>query len=180
MIHRPLEILEPFLKRHVSAEGYIGVWVTNRENVQKAAQESMARCGFELHEEWLWLKVTAEGEPVSAIEGLWRQPYEVFMLFRKPSHRHLTDESCQISNNSMVNVPRRVIIAVPDMHSRKPCLKEILEERLLPPGRRRVLEVYARNMTAGWWSWGDEVLKFNWEGHWIKRDESSQLQTLQG
>ena len=57
-------------------------------------------------------------------------------------------------------------MSVPDLHSRKPCLKELIETLLLDANHYRALEVFARHLVAGWWSWGDECLKFNWEGNW--------------
>lgn len=70
-------------------------------------------------------------------------------------------------------IKRRVVIAVPDLHSRKPCLKQLFEQILF--GRQvesidekttPVLELFARYMVAGWMSWGDEALKYQWEGWW--------------
>lgn len=68
------------------------------------------------------------------------------------------------------SVKRRVIAAVPDLHSRKPCLKDLFErvfcsaqapETSLVCESYTALEVFARNLTAGWWACGNEVLKFN-------------------
>ena len=66
-------------------------------------------------------------------------------------------------------VKRRVIVGVPDLHSRKPNLK-VLFEHLLGKREREfeALEIFARNPTAGWWSWGNEVLKFLMEEYWTE------------
>ena len=32
------------------------------------------------------------------------------------------------------------------------------------------MEVFARNLTAGWWGCGNEVMKFNDEGCWVDSD----------
>ena len=61
---------------------------------------------------------------------------------------------------------RRVIASVPDFHSRKPCLKELIEPLMAERADYRALEVFARNLVAGWWSWGDECTKFNEESFW--------------
>ncbi len=42
------------------------------------------------------------------------------------------------------------------------------------PSDYQALEIFARNLTAGWWSCGDEVLKFNWEGCWTEGLKSMQ------
>jgi N6-adenosine-specific RNA methylase IME4 len=66
-------------------------------------------------------------------------------------------------------VKRKVIIGVPDLHSRKPNLKKLLEDMM---GTREdeyeALEIFARNLIAGWWSWGNEVLKFQSPEHWAE------------
>lgn len=110
---------------------------------------------LELIEEWIWLKVTTNGEPMSAIDGTWRKPYEILLLAKR-----IGSEGPRAST-----VARRVILGVPDLHSRKPCLKSMLESLL---ERECVgLEIFARCLTAGWWGWGNEVLKFQEESCWI-------------
>ena len=32
------------------------------------------------------------------------------------------------------------------------------------------LEIFARNLTSGWWAWGNEVLKFQSDECWIEAD----------
>lgn len=44
-----------------------------------------------------------------------------------------------------------------------PCV-ELVESYL--PGAYRACEIFGRDLTEGWFTWGDEALKFNWEGHW--------------
>jgi N6-adenosine-specific RNA methylase IME4 len=44
------------------------------------------------------------------------------------------------------------------MHSRKPRLSQILAPYVKPAPR--CLELFARELEAGWTSWGNEVLKF--------------------
>lgn len=41
---------------------------------------------------------------------------------------------------------------------------ELVESYL--PEAYRACEIFGRNLTEGWFTWGDEALKFNWEGHW--------------
>ena len=65
-----------------------------------------------------------------------------------------------------------MIAAVPDVHSRKPCLKSLIEEAFeFKAGEYRALEVFARGLVAGWWSWGDECLRFQWEGWWCEEGD---------
>lgn len=136
----------------------VGFWITNKSAVRELVVGSggiFETWGIELEEEWIWLKTTMDGEPVSAIDSLWRKPYEILLLGRKrPS----------VSEGGTVK--RRTIIGVPDLHSRKPCLKILLEPLMSDPHEYRALEVFARHLVSGWWSWGNECLKFNWRGFW--------------
>lgn len=137
-------------KRFVAPRGWLAVWITNKSIVRAQVLQACQISGFYLHEEWVWIKTTTGGEPVTQLDGIWRRPYEILLLFRQDSQPEIPK--------------RRIIAGVPDVHSRKPCLKVLLEE-LLPPDYS-ALELFARSLTAGWWSWGDEVLKFQHESSW--------------
>lgn len=156
----------PIVGSQVKADGFVGIWVTNKASIRQLVLSALWENGFQLHEEWVWMKVTINGEPVTPLDGIWRRPYEVLLLFRRRGspHANLTSASC-IPDVSIwnINVQRRICVAVPDYHSRKPCLKEFIEPLLADADDYRALEVFARNLTAGWVSWGDEVLKFNYE-----------------
>ncbi|RMY25312.1 hypothetical protein D0867_00811 [Hortaea werneckii] len=170
----------------------VGVWITNKPSIRETMlhpeEGVFATWGVELVEEWIWVKTTAKGEPVSGLEGVWRKPYEVLLVGRRGG-----DETPASSADGGLErrgggggkgggreVKRRVILGVSDLHSRKPCLKGLVEEILLrdhhhqhhDDGRTgyRALEVFARNLVAGWWSWGDECVKFNWEGYWQREE----------
>jgi N6-adenosine-specific RNA methylase IME4 len=133
----------------------VGIWITNSAQSREAVRSAFAATHLELFEEWIWVKCTTAGEPVMPVDGLWRKPYEVIQWGRR---RSAEDEG---------QVRRRVIFAVPDIHSRKPSLKELTETIFFPPERSEripaysALEVFARHLTTEWWACGDEVLKFN-------------------
>ncbi|KAI7084944.1 hypothetical protein KC356_g6278 [Hortaea werneckii] len=167
----------------------VGVWITNkpaiRETVLHPEEGLFAAWGIEWTEEWIWLKTTAKGEPVSSLEGVWRKPYEVLLVGRRRRRGGMAGASGEEGTGGSDDewggaggrqVKRRVILGVPDLHSRKPRLKGLAEEILLRNHDRRIgyraLEVFARNLVAGWWSWGDECVKFNWEGYWRSSDET--------
>jgi N6-adenosine-specific RNA methylase IME4 len=121
--------------------------------------------GVDLLEEWIWLKITDQGEPMYPINGLWRKPYEILLVGKQ---RDLTSNfECSDTEKDRTEPTRRLIVGAADHHSMKPSLKALMERTLLQNVREyRALEVFARNLTAGWTAWGDEVIKFNWEGHW--------------
>jgi N6-adenosine-specific RNA methylase IME4 len=158
-------LLSMDLDQYIAPNGLVGVWITNRPAVRNMVIgpgglfESM---NVGLAEEWIWIKTTINGEPVTEIDGLWRKPYEVLLLGKAPETRILMAQNA-------TNVRRRVIAGVPDLHSRKPCLKELVKDFL--PSKYQALEIFARYLVAGWFSWGDEVLKFNWDGYWSREDE---------
>ena len=155
----PVALLQSLLGQHIAQGGLIACWITNNPRVRAAALEAFAAWEVELIEEWAWLKTTLFGVPVTHVEGVWRQPYEILLLGKRVNKVGVHPQ----------NPKRRVIVAVPDYHSRKPNLKELIEPML--PARYRALEIFGRYVSAGWWVWGDEVLKYNWEGHWSKNSE---------
>ncbi|KKK15471.1 hypothetical protein AOCH_002377 [Aspergillus ochraceoroseus] len=145
------------------------IWVTNSAKSKKIACNALHEAGFMVCEEWIWIKTTTKGEPVTPLEGLWRKPYEVLVIGKRACNQWKTRGPNQIF--------QRVIAAVPDVHSRKPHLRDLFEKVFFSPedvpnpfnrGRTySALEVFARNLTAGWWACGDEVLLFNSEEWWI-------------
>lgn len=169
----PMDILRSMLGQHIAPGGLVGCWITNKRSVRDNALTLFQDLGVELTEEWAWLKVTVKGEPVTDIDGLWRKPYEVLLIGRKEIVR--TDDGVQ-SDEIPKAVQRRVIVAVPDLHSRKPSVKELIKPLIRGTQPHRVAEIFARNLTTGWWSWGDEVLKYQWDGYWSKGDTNVENQ----
>ena len=126
-----------------------------------------------LVEEWYWLKVTTGGLPVTDVRGVWRKPYEALLIGRKAAQQIDDEDVGGQPIPAVAEMKRRVIVAVPDVHSRKPCVKTLVEGAFgFEEGKYRALEVFARNLTAGWWAWGDECLRFQWEGWWSSGDDS--------
>ncbi|KAL8760939.1 MAG: hypothetical protein Q9184_002907 [Pyrenodesmia sp. 2 TL-2023] len=160
----PLEVLEDMLGKHIAPGGIVACWTTNKQSVRYSALQAFETWGVKLVEEWAWLKTTIHGEPICPINGVMRRPYETLLVGKH------TDLSINQNDDVATDDPirYRLIIGVPDFHSRKPCLKTLFEPMMKDRFNYRALEVFARNLTAGWWSWGDEVLKYNWEGYWAK------------
>jgi N6-adenosine-specific RNA methylase IME4 len=150
------------LDLYTKPNSVVGIWITNKPMVREFI---LGPGGFFEHhnlvleEEWIWLKVTANGEPVSRLDSSWRKPYEVLLLGRVASS--------PTPDQQDVEIPKRVIVGVPDMHSRKPCLKGLIKPLLHDSSSEyTALEVFARYLVSGWWSWGNEVLRYNWKGWW--------------
>ncbi|KAI4165437.1 MAG: hypothetical protein LQ342_000846 [Letrouitia transgressa] len=161
----PMKTLRHMLGSHFAPRAVVACWITNSPAVRRIAVEMFDQWDVELTEEWRWLKTTVHGELVGEIDASWRRPYETLLLGRM---RDPTQSSPYMANEEVNEVHKRLIVAVPDFHSRKPSLRELIEPMMPNRSEYRALEIFARNLTAGWWSWGDEVLKYNWEGYWAE------------
>ncbi|KAF9695963.1 hypothetical protein EKO04_006174 [Ascochyta lentis] len=157
-------LLKMDIDNYLEHNALVGIWITNKP----ALRDHVLGPGglFEmwnvgLVEEWVWVKTTTKGEPMFDIDDAMRKPYEVLILGRAAPNAWTTMAHAP-------NVRRRVIAAVPDVHSRKPCLKEMLEPYMPDPTDYSALEVFARYLVAGWASWGNEVLKYNSDVYWTK------------
>jgi len=182
-----------------SRQSIAAIWVTNSERSRMAAHDALHAAGLLVQEEWIWVKTTTIGEPVMPLEGLWRKPYEILVIGKKS---HETEKSpAKLKDEAKTR--KRLIAAVPDIHSRKPNLKEVIERIFfsrpvnqegdqdigfsdrnrdtqtlidarteIPCEGNRVaieytaMEVFARNLTVGWYACGDEALKFNCDSWW--------------
>lgn len=140
---------------HLAPDGLVAIWITNKASIIDTLTSPtgvLASWGLELVTEWTWLKVTTAGEPLYNIESQWRKPWEKIVIAkRKGVETHKSLKS-------------KMLIAVPDVHSRKPNLRRLFQD--IFGEEYKGLEVFARNLTAGWWCWGDEVLSFQQREHW--------------
>ncbi|EDN03119.1 MT-A70 family [Histoplasma capsulatum] len=189
----PLQpIIEGVLQNHLHPhQALVAIWITNSIKSRSTTLNALGAAGLYPLEEWIWVKTTVDGQPAWPLDGLWRRPYEVLILAQreKPTPEDKQQNNKDESNSEFCGIKRRVIVAVPDIHSRKPNLKELIENIFFPsPTKARngtpngkekylsrtysSLEVFARNLTAGWWACGDEVLRFNWTGWWTARERT--------
>ncbi|KAJ5972516.1 uncharacterized protein N7479_002434 [Penicillium vulpinum] len=176
-----LRLSEPRPARPIQGEQSIAaIWITNAEKARRAAYKALSDSGFCICEEWIWVKTTWDGQPISALDGVWRKPYEILVIGRKSDHNATGNakghnasplsEMDDLTRMSEAVTRRRVIAAVPDLHSRKPNLKSIFENVFFTKAGQiqeySALEVFARNLTAGWCAAGNEVLRFNSRECW--------------
>ncbi|XP_031566671.1 N(6)-adenine-specific DNA methyltransferase METTL4-like, partial [Actinia tenebrosa] len=174
----------------LSHNALVVVWVTNKPKyIRFTREELLPHWGVELLAEWYWVKVTKTGEFVIDLDSPHKKPYETLIIGRfkstKSSDANLavsclsdpkttdttdalvfTDEkecremvNCK-EQNGLKSIPNHMVIcSVPcQIHSRKPPLSDVLGDYIDKEGR--FLEMFARNLTPRWTSWGNEVLKF--------------------
>ncbi|CZR37162.1 uncharacterized protein FPRO_02578 [Fusarium proliferatum ET1] len=143
------------LASHLAPDGLVAVWVTNKHSIHDFLTSPtglFATWGLEFVTEWTWLKVAASGEPVYDIESTWRKPWEKLIIAKR------------IGSQKPEALESKVIVAIPDVHSRKPNLRGLFQD---VTGKDCLgLEIFARNLTAGWWAWGNQVLRFQQPEHW--------------
>lgn len=139
---------------HLCPGGLVAVWITNKASIVELLTSRgglFEQWGLQLAAEWTWVKITASGEPLFDVDSSWRKPWETLLIAKR-----IGSKEPQVSS--------KTILAVPDVHSRKPSLRAMFQPILGP--EYKGLEVFARNLTAGWWGWGDEVLKFQSSQCW--------------
>eukprot|EP00873_Tetraselmis_striata_P034311 jgi/Tetstr1/454575/TSEL_041470.t1 len=132
----------------------VALWVTNRPKLLRFVDEELlAAWGLTKVATWYWLKVTDAGLPVTAMRSPHRQPYEHLVLARRAG-------GAATPASAAPDLPQSLtIVSQPAMHSRKPRLGELLTP-LTGRADPRCLELFARELEAGWTSWGNEVLRF--------------------
>lgn len=168
------------IETKLASAGLVGVWVTNKPLFREMLLREgglFDRWGVVLVEEWVWVKVTSGGEPVLGLGEAWRKPWEVLLVGRRREMGGSGDGGhlgVGVGMETGGAVQRRVIAGVPDLHSRKPNLKSLFESLMgKGGGEYEALEVFARNLSEGWWSWGNEALKFQSEEHWMSKGAES-------
>lgn len=155
-------LLKMDIDTYLENNALVGIWITNKKSLRDhvlGRNGLFERWNVGLIEEWIWVKTTNQGEPMFNIDDPMRKPYEVLLLGRAAPNSWTTMQHSPV-------VKRKVIAAVPDIHSRKPCLKNLLEAYLPTAHGYSAFEIFARYLVSGWTSWGNEVLKYNYDYYW--------------
>ncbi|RUS18886.1 MT-A70-domain-containing protein [Endogone sp. FLAS-F59071] len=144
----------------------IAVWITNKPKFRKFVTDKLFPAwGCEAVAEWYWVKMTTRCEPVIPLDSPHRKPYEPLIIGRPklPPTAHLLPNAIP-THKAIVSVPCK-------RHSRKPPLGDVLS--LWLPQDPQCLELFARCLSPGWTSWGNECLKFQFEGYFERRGNES-------
>jgi len=152
-VYHQIDIYDLFkipVRQLLAPHGLVAVWVTNRRKIWDFVVEKLFP-SWKVHlvSTWIWLKITTKAKPVFRLDEPSRKPYEL-LLIACDTDLHMSDT--------------RVFSAVPDFHSRKPCLKAYFEEYM--PSDYRACELFARAVIPGWTCMGNEVIKYSWEGYY--------------
>lgn len=141
------------------------------------------RCwGLTLRATWIWLKVAGAGAPVCPVDSPHRKPYELLLIASAPGPAAMPADyppapraagtkfqatagvgaECR-STSPLAPLPQsvplhKVFVTAVAQHSRKPRLGRLLQP-YVPPAARR-LELFGRELEAGWVTWGNEALLF--------------------
>ncbi|ORZ15132.1 MT-A70-like protein, partial [Absidia repens] len=155
----------------VHKNSLVAVWITNKPKYRRFVMDKLFKSWHvDCVAEWTWLKVTNDGEPVFPLNSTHRKPYEQLIIGRyNGGSGGGNDNNDSIQEESEVKpIPyQHSIVSVPSKrHSRKPPLQDLLQPYL--PAKPRCLELFARCLTPGWSSWGNECLKFQNEYYYTR------------
>ena len=120
----------------------MAIWITNKPKFRTFVLESLfPQWGVKPVGEWMWVKITSSGEPIFDMGSRMRRPYEVLMFGRaggsvgggrvsrraakerRPERGEADGYGGSVGDAIVEAFPRKTILAVPDIHSRKPCIK---------------------------------------------------------
>ena len=146
------------IKDFASCGTLLAVWVTNKKKViDFVLQELFPTWSIQLIGKWYWIKITTTGEFVCNFDSTHKKPYECILI-------GYHNKFGQFKNSQLLEMLEsfpfhKIICSVPcRLHSRKPVLYEFFTEFLADDSK--CLELFARCLTPGWTSWGNEVLKY--------------------
>ncbi|CAA7013608.1 unnamed protein product [Microthlaspi erraticum] len=148
------------------AEGaLVALWVTNREKLLNFVEKELFPAwGIKYVATMYWLKVKPDGTLICDLDLVHHKPYEYLLLGYRFTE---LAESKQRSDFELLD-KNKIIMSIPGDFSRKPPIGEILKKHVPGSQPARCLELFAREMAAGWTSWGNEPLHFQESRYFLK------------
>ncbi|KAJ0031819.1 hypothetical protein Pint_13835 [Pistacia integerrima] len=146
------------VKQLTHTEGaLVALWMTNREKLYNFVQKELfPTWGVSYVATFYWLKVKGDGSLISDLDLFHHRPYECLLL----GYCSLEEANCKYQSGFRAIKDNQIIISIPGDYSRKPPIGELLHEYVPGPRPARCVELFAREMTAGCVSWGNEPLHF--------------------
>lgn len=143
----------------------VALWVTNREKLRTFVEKDLFPAwGVSYAASLYWLKVTEDGHMLSKLDLPHHKPYECILLGYINKENATGDE---VSHKMPLD--KHVIISVPGDHSRKPPIGNLLLDHAPGPKPVRGVELFARELVAGWIAWGNEPLHFQHSKYFMDR-----------
>ncbi|XP_062024032.1 methyltransferase-like protein 2 isoform X2 [Rosa rugosa] len=136
---------------------FVALWVTNREKLRDFVEKELFPAWGVTHvATFFWLKVKADGSLICDLDLFHHRPYECLLV---GICRGKVMNSKQLLGSD--HIPdNQIILSVPGDYSRKPPIGGLLQELAPRLKGGRSIELFAREMTTGWVSWGNEPLHF--------------------
>ncbi|GMH30488.1 hypothetical protein Nepgr_032331 [Nepenthes gracilis] len=146
------------IKQLTHTEGaLVALWITNREKLWVFVKnELFPAWGVSYITTFYWLKVKADGSLICDMDHFHHRPYECLLL-GYGSGKVIASEQLLVGKPLKGN---QVIISIPGAYSRKPPIGELLLDYVPGPRPARCIDLFAREIMAGWTSWGNEPLHF--------------------
>ncbi|KAI3978778.1 hypothetical protein MKX01_015953 [Papaver californicum] len=144
----------------------VALWVTNREKLRTFVEKELFPLwGVSYSAIFYWLKVKVDGSLINELDLFHHRPYECLLL----GYCHGEGMNTELPSTYKHLKENQVIISVPGEYSRKPPVGKLLMDYL--PGTRpaRCIELFARELFAGWTSWGNEPLHFQELSYFVNR-----------
>ncbi|KAK4352011.1 hypothetical protein RND71_027529 [Anisodus tanguticus] len=144
----------------------VALWVTNREKLRGFVENDLfPKWGVTYAASFYWLKVKANGMMTGELDLFHHRPYECLLL------GYCDGKDTHSRNLTRLNLipDNQVVISFPGDYSRKPPIGDLLLDYV--PGSRpaRCIELFAREMIAGWSSWGNEPLHFQDSRYFVSK-----------
>ncbi|KAK3150771.1 hypothetical protein QOZ80_3AG0237510 [Eleusine coracana subsp. coracana] len=138
------------------AGALVVLWVTNREKLRVFIEKELfPSWGVKDTTTFYWLKVKSDGSLIGDLDLFHHRPYECLLL----GYINVNTEA-DCGSKAKLLKGSQVIMSVPGAHSRKPPLQKLLSEYIPGPKPPRCIELFARELSSGWTSWGNEALHF--------------------
>ncbi|KAL9265364.1 Methyltransferase-like protein, partial [Drosera capensis] len=145
----------------------VALWVTNREKLRSFVENELFPVwGVTYLTTYYWMKVKADGSFICDLDLFHHRPYECLLLGYLS--KKVIDHECPSMTKYLKD--HRVIISIPGDYSRKPPVGELLLEYAPGPRPARCIELFARDMMAGWIAWGNEPLRFQQTQYFLKEE----------
>ncbi|KAJ8485784.1 hypothetical protein OPV22_018269 [Ensete ventricosum] len=144
----------------------VALWMTNREKLRIFVEnELFPAWGVTKFVLSYWLKVKPDGSLISELDLFHHRPYECLLL----GYINLQNDDSRAMPFEYLGI-NQVIVSIPGDYSRKPPLGQLLMDHIPGPKPAKCIELFARELGAGWTSWGNEPLHFQDSKYFVERD----------